>query len=99
MGIRRMNKIPNARIRQLCRVTKGLDEKINEGVLRWFAVWKEWRTTRVLRRECAGSRSVGRPRWIDTVKDCLKKRGLDVRQARIMVHDRSVWREFVRGNA
>ena len=42
--------------------------------------------------ECAGSRSVGRPRksWIDTVKDCLKKRGLDVRQARRMVHDKSV---------
>ena len=34
--------------------------------------------------ECAGSCSVGRPRkrWIDTVKDCLKKGGLDVRQAR-----------------
>ena len=31
---------------------------------------------------CPGSRSVGRPRkrWFDTVKDCLKKRGLDVKQ-------------------
>ena len=48
---------------------------------------------RVYVGECAGSRSVGRPkkRWIDTVKDCLKKRGFDVRQSRIMVHDRSVW--------
>ena len=38
--------------------------------------------------DCGGSRSVGRARkrWIDTVKDCLKKKGLDVRQARIMVH-------------
>ena len=29
--------------------------------------------------ECGGSCSVGRPRnrWIDNVKDCLKKRGLD----------------------
>ena len=36
--------------------------------------------------ECGGSRSVGRPRkrWIDTVKDCLRKRDLDVRQARRM---------------
>ena len=51
--------------------------------------------------ECAGSRSVGRPRkrWIDTMKDFLKKRGLDVRQARRMVQDRSEWRVFVRGNA
>ena len=51
--------------------------------------------------ECSGSRSVGRPRkrWVDTVKDCLKKRGLDVRQSKRMVHDGSVWQGFVRGNA
>ena len=56
---------------------------------------------RVYVRECAGSRSVGRPqkRWIDTMKECLKKRGLDVRQARRMVQDRNEWCGFVRGNA
>ena len=39
---------------------------------------------------CAGSCSVGRPqkRWNDTVKGCLRKRGLDIRQARKMVQDR-----------
>ena len=43
-----------------------------------------------------GSHSLGRPRkrWIDTVKECLKKRGLDIRQARRMVQDRSQWRWF-----
>ena len=37
---------------------------------------------RVYVGECAGSHSVVRPwkRWIDTVKECLKNRGLDVRQ-------------------
>ena len=52
---------------------------------------------RVYVGECVGCRSVDRPRkrWIDTVKDYLKKRGLDIRQARRMVHDRSVWRGFV----
>ena len=50
--------------------------------------------------ECAGSRSVIRPRkrWIDKVKECLRKRGSDVRQARRMVQDRSEWRGLVRGN-
>ena len=35
---------------------------------------------RVYEGECDGSRSLGRPRkrWIDTVKDFLRKRGLDV---------------------
>ena len=56
---------------------------------------------RVYVEEWAGSRSVGRPRkrWIDTMKDSLEKRGLDIRQARRMVHDRSVWQRFVMGNA
>ena len=34
-----------------------------------------------------------RKRWIETVNDCLKKRGLDVRQTRRMVHDR--WGEYM----
>ena len=36
LGIRRMDKVPNAWIRQLCGVTKVVDEIINEDVLRWF---------------------------------------------------------------
>ena len=32
LGIRRIDKLPNTRIRQLCGVTKGVDEKIDEGV-------------------------------------------------------------------
>ena len=36
LGIRRVDKVPNARIRKLCGVTKGVDEMIDEGVLRWF---------------------------------------------------------------
>ena len=54
---------------------------------------------RVYVGECTGSCSVGRPRkrWIDSVKDCLRKRGVDVRQARRMVQDKSEWRGFVWG--
>ena len=44
-------------------------------------------TKRVYVGEFNGNRSAGRPRkrWLDTVKECLKKRGLDVPQ------DRSVY--------
>ena len=30
LGIRRMDRLPNARIRELCEVTKGVDEMIDE---------------------------------------------------------------------
>ena len=36
IGIRRMDKVPNARLRELCGVKKGLDERMDEGMLRWF---------------------------------------------------------------
>ena len=51
--------------------------------------------------ECAVSRSVGKlwKRWINIVKECLKKRGLEVRHARRTVQDRREWRGFAKGNA
>ena len=76
-------------------MTKGVGEKTDDGVFRWFSHVERMEDNRDAKRvyvgECAGSRSVGRPwkRRIDTVNNCLKKRGLDVRQARKMVHDRS----------
>ena len=83
-------------------MTKGVDGRI-DGVLQWFGHLERMKSGRIAKRvyvgDCADSRSVGRPRkrWIDTVKDCLKKRGLDARQARRMVHDKCEWRGFVRG--
>ena len=37
LGIRRMYKVPNAQIKELCGVKKCLYERIDEGVLRWFS--------------------------------------------------------------
>ena len=74
LGIRRMDKVPNARIRQLFGVTKGVDEKIDMKMFSYSSdMWKEWGMTGLLRgsmQECAGSCSVGirRKRWIDTMK-------------------------------
>ena len=96
--------MPNLRIRQLCGVTKGV-EKIDEGVLRCFSHVERMESDRIAKRvyvgEHAGSCSLGRPRkrWINTMKDCLKKNCLDVRKIRVIVQGRSVWRGFVRGNA
>ena len=37
LGITRMDRVRNAWIRELCGVRKGLDERIDEGILRWFS--------------------------------------------------------------
>ena len=67
---------------------KGLDKRIDgidEDVLWWFGHVERMENDRIAKSvyiaECACSFSVGRPwkTWIDIVKDCLRKRGLDVR--------------------
>ena len=71
LDIRRMGKVPNGRIRQLCGETKGVEEKIDEGVFPWFRdverIEKDRMAKRVYVGECSGSRSVGEPRkrWIE----------------------------------
>ena len=61
-----------------------------------------WRMIGLLREyvgESVDSCLVGKlqKRWIDNIKDCLRKRGLYVRQVKRMVQDRSQWQGFVRG--
>ena len=81
-------------------MTKKVDERIDEGVLGWFCHVERVENDKIARntnRVYVGkhldshSEVRQRKRWIDTVKYCLKKRGLDVRQTRGMAHDRSVW--------
>ena len=57
-----MDKVPNARIRELCGVTKSVDENI-DGVLQGFGHVERMENDRIAKRVyvgvCAGSRSVG----------------------------------------
>ena len=54
LGIRRMDKVPNARISQLCGVTKGVDEKIDEGVLRLLGHVERMENDRIAKRVYVG---------------------------------------------
>ena len=53
-------------IRELCGVRKGLHERIDEGVLRWFIHVERIERIKITKKvyvgECAGICSVGRPR-------------------------------------
>ena len=88
LGVRRMDIVLNAWIKELSAVKKGLNERINEGMLPLFSHVERMEKGRIAKRdyveECAGSCSVGslQKRWINAVKECLRKRGFDVRQAR-----------------
>ena len=48
--IRRMGRVQNARIRELCGVTKGVDERIDEGILRGFGHVERMEKDRIAKR-------------------------------------------------
>ena len=67
LGIRRMDSVPNARIRELCGVTKAVDENRSMKLfIEGSAILREWEMIG-LPKECVGRRLVGKPRkrWID----------------------------------
>ena len=67
LGIRRMDRVPNARIREFFGVAKGVGERIEEDALHSFnCVDRRGENDRIAKRvyvrQCAGSRSAGQPR-------------------------------------
>ena len=64
LGMRRKDRTPSTRVRGYCRVKNGVNERIDEGILRW---WRHIKiiessriTERVYERETMGSRILGR---------------------------------------
>ena len=61
---------------ELCGMRNGLDERIDEGVQRWFCHVERMERDRIAKRVyIGGSEGRVRRRWIVTVKTCLKKEG------------------------
>ena len=55
LGIRRVDRVPNAGIRELCEMMKGVDEKIDEGVLWWVSHVERMENNRIADRVSVGS--------------------------------------------
>ena len=66
LGIRKMDRIQNARIREMYGMEKGGYERIEEDVLHWFSHVERIENDRIAKRlyvgELAGSSSAGQPR-------------------------------------
>src|SRR5678816_3407074 len=96
LGVRRIDKIGNERIRELCGVKKWVNEKINESTLRWFGHVEKMEDSQLVKRmysgECGGNHQLaGRPNKnrIESVKECLEERNVSLAEARRKVHNRS----------
>ena len=58
LGSKIMNRVPNARVRELCGVTKGVDERIDDGVLEWFDHMGRIRKDMISKKEYMGGLNI-----------------------------------------
>ena len=69
LGIRRMDRVPEAWIRELSGMAKGVEERIEDDVPHWFSHGERMEHDRIAKRhyvgEFAGSSSAGQPRKKD----------------------------------
>src|SRR5678815_6092076 len=54
LGVRRINKMRNELIREWCGVKKGVNERINESMLRWFGHVERMNDSRLVKRMYSG---------------------------------------------
>ena len=54
LGIRRMDRVTNARIMELCRVAKGVGERLCEGVLWWSGYVERMEKERIAKKVYVG---------------------------------------------
>jgi len=102
-GVNRMDRVRNEEIKRRCGVKRGVLERADERMLKWFGHMERMARDRLVRRiyeaEVEGDRGRGRPRrrWIDCVKEVLGNRGLSLEEGRERARDRERWSDVVYG--
>ena len=100
-GVRRVDRVRNTRVRDLCGSDVSLIGLVERRVLRWFGhltrVNQRRLVKKVFKGEIEGERGRGRPgkRWVDGVKEVLRELGLTWDEAIEVARDRGRWREVV----
>ena len=98
-----MDRIRNDVIRGDVGVMRDLAGRVESCVLRWFSHVEcmdgERMAKRIYDLGVEGRQGRGRPimGWMEGVKTAVRNRGLNLEQAREIVHDRPVWRGLING--
>ena len=71
LGIGRMDRFPNARIREVCGETKRVEEGIDEGVLRWFGNEERKEKDRIAKSFYVGECACIGTQWVGHGRDGL----------------------------
>ena len=100
-SLRRIDRVRNERIKQLCKWTRSVVARGEQGVLRWFGHVVRMSDERLVKKvfdsTVGGFRGRGRPkwRWLDGVRLALGNRGLNLEDGMRVAEDRDEWRRVV----
>jgi len=100
-GVNRMDRVRNEEIKRRCGVKRGVLERADERLLKWFGHMERMEGDRLVRRvyeaDVEGERGRGRPkrRWLDDVKEALGNRGMGAEEGEERAWDREGWTDVV----
>jgi len=102
-GVSRRDRVRNVRIKEQCAWGRGMIERAEQSMLRWFGHVCRMNDGRLAKKvlisEVEGVRGRGRPRggWVSGVKELLRDRGLGWEEGLRLTEDRNEWKRVVRG--
>merc|ERR1712002_1056172 len=102
-GRRRIDRVSNVEIRDMCNKNVSVSGRMDQGILRWFGHVERMGNERLVKRvydsEVRGARRRGRPRksWMNGVNETLVRMGLNIQEARDSVQNRNGWRSICGG--
>merc|ERR1712002_1206017 len=102
-GRRRIDRVLNVEIREMCGKNVSVSERMDQGILMWFGHVERMGNERLVKRvydsEVRGVSRIGRLRksWMNGVNATLERKGHNMQEAKDIVQDRNGWRSICRG--
>ena len=100
-NVRRIDRIRNARVREMCGCNASLVGVMEKRILVWFGHMTRMNQERIVKNvlgaDIRGGRGVGRPRkrWLDGVKEIIEELGMTLEICEELAEDREGWRNGV----
>ena len=100
-NVRRIDRIRNARVREMCGCSASLEGIMERRILVWFGHVTRMNQERLVKyvmgAEVGGERGVGRPRkrWLDGVKEIIEEMGFSLEICEEFAEDRQGWRNGI----
>jgi hypothetical protein len=100
-GVSIMDRVRNEDVRRRCGSEVSIGERMDINVFMWYGHVERMEEEKIVKgvysAKIEGSRASGRPkmRWMDSVGQSVKRKGMSIEETKWCARDRGEWRRVV----